>query len=138
MNKYILISILFIFTLLVGCGKETPTTNRVTIQLNMEKEAVTKILISLGVKDIGNGMQVSERDPEKLKEWMWHSEDYKFTVETIYSEGKLKTLNYWDWKNRELTSYHHTMEYHELSELTIETNTKQSFTKLIKKHNEKK
>lgn len=138
MNKLTLILILIVSTILSGCGSlNDKSPKRVIIQLGMDNAIVLEKLESLGARDIGNGMQVMEREPEKLKNWMWHLKEYNLTLETIYSDGKLITLNYWDWTNRALTSYHHTMEYHELSELTLDTETNQSFTKLIKKHNQK-
>ena len=104
----------------------------------MDKESVVQTLKSLGASDIGTGMQVMETDPGKLKNWMWHLEEYNFTLETLYSKGKLVTLNYWNWEGRKLSSYHHLMEYHEISELRADTRTKKHFTKLIKKYNFKK
>jgi hypothetical protein len=99
------------------CSKNSePRATLFELKLGQTKEEVIQILSDINASDISAGIQT---DPYPTKEWMWKSQKYDISIETSYQDNKLKRLCIWDWKGRNQSSYHHTMEYFEVSNVTF-------------------
>ncbi|TWU60355.1 hypothetical protein Poly51_06300 [Rubripirellula tenax] len=128
--------------LCVGCGESKPEA---TLSLGMtETDAVTQLKL-VGATDISDGMQtaipytgdaVADTPAANSSSWrMWSIDTPDASIETAFEHGKLTQLNYWDWRNRKMTSYHHTMEYDELSSLTINPKDNDFTATVVQTHN---
>ena len=81
-------------------------------------------------------MMLRKRHEAYRSSWqMWSIDTPDASIETTFQDGKLTQLNYWDWRNRKMTSYHHTMEYVELSSLTINPHDNDFTATVLKTHN---
>ena len=94
------------------------------MKLGQSKEETLKILNAINANDISAGMQT---EPYPTKEWMWASQKYDISIETNFQDNKLTRLCIWDWKGRKQSSYHHTMEYFEVSSVNFTQAPKLSF-----------
>lgn len=90
------------------------------IKLGMSKEAVSENLIAIGADDISSGMQATADAPKS--DWMWTLSSPEVSIETLYTNDKLSTLHVWDWTDRQMTSYHHTLTHDEVDSLTLHGN----------------
>jgi len=133
--KYITFLISTSLIALFGCGQsqtapennrsiqETTTTHQpattitTQIKLGMSKDATSKRLAEFGAGDISSGMQASADAPKS--DWMWSLDSPKLSIETLFESDKLITINIWDWRDRKMTSYHHTMRYDQVDTLTL-------------------
>ena len=125
--------LIFAFSIvMLGCGQsrlasesgrqtqETTTTGQspsTDIKLGMSKDVTSKRLAEFGANDISSGMQAAANAPKS--DWMWSLASPKLSIETLFDNDKLVTLNIWDWRGRKMTSYHHTMEYDQVDTLTL-------------------
>ena len=136
------LTILLTFAVAIGCSNTREIQEiqePITIEIGMKKTEVIEILSDFGATDIGEGMQTTAlmKGESNPKGWMWSIESPNLSIETKYQEGKLTELNVWDWTKRKLTSYHHTMEYDEVSQLKLIAATGKFQTTVIKTHNQR-
>ena len=76
-------------------------------------------------------------DGKSSRSWnMWSIETPDASIETTFKNRKLIQLNYWDWRKRKMTSYHHTMEYVEVSALIILPDDNDFEATVVRTHNE--
>jgi hypothetical protein len=109
-----------------------------------ETDAVAQLKL-VGAKDISDGMQTAipytgddgaDTPTTGGSVWqMWSIDSPDSSIETTFEDGKLTQLNYWDWRDRKMTSYHHTMEYVELSSLTINPKNNDFTATVVQTHN---
>ena len=129
--------------LCIGCSGEPKAV--ATLSLGMaEIDAVAQLKL-VGATDITDGMQteipytgndVADTPTANSSVWqMWSIDPPAASIETTFEDSKLTQLNYWDWRNRKMTSYHHTMEYVELSSLTINPNDNNFTATVVQTHN---
>jgi len=98
-------------------AQESPSTISTDIKLGMSKDATSKRLTEFGANDVSSGMQATANAPKS--DWMWSLASPKLSIETLFENDKLVTLNIWDWRGRKMTSYHHTMKYDQVDTLTL-------------------
>ena len=69
------------------------------IEIGMSKDAVSELLSKFGAKDISSGMQGTGDAPKS--NWMWSIDPPKLSIETLFENNKLATINVWDWRKQE-------------------------------------
>ena len=137
MQRKILLAAISLALLGAGCN---PPSKTELLELGMNQDDVYAVLDELGAEDISDEMQVGTidgSDPRSagpLSGYMWHLERQNITIETKFGDGKLTTLNVWDWSDQKLSSYHHTLRFDEVSKLRIGPGTRFKTT-VIKTHN---
>jgi len=117
----------------------------VMLALKMSEIEVVAKLESIFAIDITDGMSKlvpdwGDDDKTPVSDtpitWrMWVVKSPNLSIETTFQEEKLVKLNVWDWRERKMTSYHHTMQYDSVSMLEVRPNENDLSTTILHTHN---
>lgn len=115
-------------------GAKAQSVGRAALQVGMPQQEAVDLLHKLGAEDFSMQMSVmivregSPDDPEnfvasppepgELKEWMWSVPGCRVTLETVYKDGKVAAIHFWD-QTRMKPVYHHAQPYERIQRIVF-------------------